>query len=70
LPNRFGGVSLTISTNPTGSYFIATGQFEGVKTDTNSWLLPVLEESYVADMIVDAIRTNQVPIGSVSWHAV
>ena len=40
------------------SYFISTGQFEGAKA-SSSWLLPVLNESYVAEMIVEAIRTNQ-----------
>jgi len=34
-------------------------RFEGVKAES-SWLLPILDESYVADKIVDAIRTYQV----------
>jgi short-subunit dehydrogenase len=40
------------------SYFISTGQFEGAKT-SSGWFLPVLKEEYVADMIVEAIRTEQ-----------
>ena len=47
-----------IITTCVSSYFISTGQFVGAKTG-NSWLLPILDESYVADRILEAILTNQ-----------
>eukprot|EP00698_Gefionella_okellyi_P000234 TRINITY_DN1019_c0_g1_i1.p1 TRINITY_DN1019_c0_g1~~TRINITY_DN1019_c0_g1_i1.p1 ORF type:complete len:322 (-),score=70.80 TRINITY_DN1019_c0_g1_i1:50-1015(-) len=39
-------------------FFINTGMFEGAKS-TVPWLLPMLEQTYVADKIVHAIRVNQ-----------
>jgi all-trans-retinol dehydrogenase (NAD+) len=36
-------------------YYINTGMFDGVKTN---FLLPILEEDYVANRIVDAIQHN------------
>jgi len=39
-------------------YYINTGMFKGAKTRF-PWLLPILEEKYVADQIVDAIRENR-----------
>jgi len=39
-------------------YYINTGMFKGCKTRF-PWLLPILEEDYVADQIVNAIRENR-----------
>jgi hypothetical protein len=36
-------------------YYINTGMFDGVKTN---FLLPILEEDYVANRVVDAIQHN------------
>lgn len=37
-------------------FFINTGMFEGVKTN---WLLPMLDQEYVASKSVEAVLTNQ-----------
>lgn len=39
-------------------YYINTGMFEGAKTKF-SWLMPILDENYVADRIVLAIRRGE-----------
>jgi len=39
-------------------YYINTGMFEGVKTRF-SWLLPILDENFVAEKIVHAIEKNR-----------
>jgi all-trans-retinol dehydrogenase (NAD+) len=39
-------------------YYVDTGMFKGVKTRF-PWLLPILDEEYVADQIVNAIRRNR-----------
>jgi len=43
-------------------YYINTGMFKGTKTRF-PWLLPILEEDYVADQIVNGIRENRAFIG-------
>ncbi|KAL3889778.1 hypothetical protein ACJMK2_002106 [Sinanodonta woodiana] len=47
-----------VNTTVVCPYFINTGMFEGVKTRF-PYLLPILEQDYVADMIVDAVLCNQ-----------
>jgi all-trans-retinol dehydrogenase (NAD+) len=39
-------------------YYINTGMFRGAKTRF-SWLLPILDERYAADRMVDAIRRQR-----------
>eukprot|EP00455_Lapot_gusevi_P034524 TRINITY_DN3806_c0_g1_i3.p1 TRINITY_DN3806_c0_g1~~TRINITY_DN3806_c0_g1_i3.p1 ORF type:complete len:114 (-),score=31.80 TRINITY_DN3806_c0_g1_i3:34-375(-) len=47
-----------VHTTCVSPHYISTGLFEGVKTRI-SWLLPILDESYVADRMVEAILTNK-----------
>jgi all-trans-retinol dehydrogenase (NAD+) len=47
----------SIHTTVVCPYYINTGMFEGVKTRF-SWLLPILDEQYVADRVVDAVEHN------------
>jgi all-trans-retinol dehydrogenase (NAD+) len=55
---ELAGAGHQIKTTVVCPYYVSTGMFEGVKTRF-SWLLPILEPEYVADMIVKAIRKNR-----------
>ena len=51
-------ISPGVRTTVVCPYYINTGMFKGVKSRV-PWLLPILEEDYVAERVVTAIRRNQ-----------